>query len=67
MQRKGKGGMIWEINTETCIAICKIDDQCKLDAWRRALKAGALRHPYFSFLKFPFSVTTSHPNFFSIC
>ena len=27
-----------------CITICKIDDQCKFDAWR-ALKAGALGKP----------------------
>ena len=25
-----------------CITICKIDDQCKFNAWNRALKAGAL-------------------------
>ena len=39
---EGEGGMIWENNTETCITICKIDDQCKFHAWRRA---GALGQP----------------------
>ena len=38
---EGKGGMIWENSIETCIAVCETDDQCKLDAWSRALKAGA--------------------------
>ena len=27
------------------ITICQTDDQCKFDAWSRALKAGALRQP----------------------
>ena len=27
------------------ITICKIDDQCKFNAWSRALKASALGHP----------------------
>ena len=42
---EGKGGMIWENSIETCIAVCETDDQCKLDAWSRALKAGALGQP----------------------
>ena len=27
------------------ITICKIDDQCKFDAWSRAFKAGVLGQP----------------------
>ena len=42
---KGEGGMIWENGIERYITICKIDDQCKFDAWSRAHKAGALRQP----------------------
>ena len=46
---EGKGGMIWEDSIETCIfmyiAICKVNDQCKFDAWSRAFKAGALGQP----------------------
>ena len=37
-------GMIWENSIET--SICKIDDQCKFDAWNMALKAGAQSAPW---------------------
>ena len=42
---KGEGGMIWENGIERYITICKIDDQCKFNAWSRAHKAGALGQP----------------------
>ena len=42
---EGEGVMIWENSIETYITICKIDDQCKFDAWSRAPKAGALEQP----------------------
>ena len=44
--RDSKGGMIWENSIETCILPnVKIDDQCKFDAWSRALKVSALGQP----------------------
>ena len=41
----GIGGMIWQnsIHWNMYITICETDDQGKLDAWSRALKASALR------------------------
>ena len=36
---EGKGRMIWQNSIEMYITICKIDDQCKFNAWSRALKA----------------------------
>ena len=35
---EGDGGIIWENSIETCITICKIDDQCKFNAGSRAPK-----------------------------
>ena len=43
---EGEGGTIWENSIETCILPnVKIDDQCKFDAWSRALKVSALGQP----------------------
>ena len=42
---EGKGGAIWENSIETYILPCEIDDQSKVDAWNRALKAGTLGQP----------------------
>ena len=50
-QTFGLGGRRWgwddlrESSWNLCITICKIDDQCKFDAWSRALKASALGQP----------------------
>ena len=41
----GEGGMIWEKHQNMYIIICETDNQSKLDAWNRALKAGALGQP----------------------
>ena len=38
---EGEAGMIWENSIEMYITICEIDDQCKFDAWSKALKASA--------------------------
>ena len=43
---EGKGGMIWENSTETCIIICEIDHQSRFGAWDRVLRAGALGWPW---------------------
>ena len=42
---EAEGGMIWENSIETYILSCEIDDQAKFDAWKKALKAIALRQP----------------------
>ena len=40
---EGEGGAIWENSIETCILpFVKINDQCKFDAWSRAVNATAL-------------------------
>ena len=41
MWEKAKGGMIWKKALKHDITTCKIDDQCKFDAWNRELKAGS--------------------------
>ena len=43
---KGEGGMIWENSIKTCtLTMCKIDDQCKFNEWRRAPKDSVWRQP----------------------
>ena len=39
---EGKGGMIWENGTETCIISCEMNCQFRFDASYRMLGAGAL-------------------------
>ena len=43
-----EGGMIClrEQLWNMYITICETDDQCKFDAWNRALRAGALGQPW---------------------
>ena len=43
---EGKGKMIRENSTETCILICEIDCQSRFNAWDRVLRAGALGWPW---------------------
>ena len=42
---EGEGGVIWENSFETYITISEIDDQFKVNAWEKALKAAALEQP----------------------
>ena len=42
---EGKGGMIWENSTETCILPYVKQIASPGDAWDRVLKAGALDDP----------------------
>ena len=42
---EGESGMIWEKHWNMYVTICKIDDQCKFNAWSSAPKAGALGQP----------------------
>ena len=43
--KREDGVILREQHWNMYIAICKIDDQCRFNAWSRALKAGALWQP----------------------